>query len=113
MKVKETLYFNFGFPGDLVKNKGSVNGRQFMFPADPMLYRYDKIIEQRENAHCGPDNVCRCTFYEFLKKDVAYQIVLSKIGDGKGRSHPIHLHGNHFYVIKMGFGSMIDSQQSS
>lgn len=104
LNVKETLYFNFGFPGDLVKNKGSVNGRQFMFPAEPMLYRYDKMIAQCENAHCGPDNVCRCTFYEFLKKDVTYQIGLSNIGDGKGWSHPIHLHGNHFYVIKMGFG---------
>lgn len=96
-----------------MKNKGSVNGRQFMFPEEPMLYRYNKIIAQRKKAHCGPDNVCRSTFYELLKKDVAYQIVLSKIGDGKGWSHPIHLHGNHFYVIKMGFGSMIDSQQSS
>lgn len=35
---------------------------------------------------------------------MAYQIVLSNIGDGKGWSHPIHLHGNHFYVVKMGFG---------
>lgn len=35
---------------------------------------------------------------------MAYQIVLSNIGDGKGWSHPIHLHGNHIYVIKMGFG---------
>lgn len=29
LNVQETLYFNFGFPGDLMKNKGSVNGRQF------------------------------------------------------------------------------------
>lgn len=104
LNVKETLYFNFGFPGNLVKNTGSVNGRQFVFPAEPMLYRFDKIQAPCTNTHCGPDNVCRCTFYEVLEKNMAYQIVLSNIGDGKGWSHPIHLHGNHFYVVKMGFG---------
>lgn len=87
----------------LMKNKGSVNGRQFMFSAEPMLYRFVKIQAPCKNAHCGPDNVCLGTFYEFLKKDVAYQIVLSIMGDGKGWSHPIYLHGNHFYVVKMGF----------
>lgn len=104
LNVKETLYYNFGLPGDLTKNRGSVNGRQFVFPAEPMLYRIDKMQASCENAHCGPDNVCRCTFYDFLEKDMAYQIVLSNIGDGKGWSHPIHLHGYHFYVVKMGFG---------
>lgn len=95
-----------------MKNTGSVNGRQFMFPAEPMLYRFDKITAQCKNAHCGPDNVCRCTFYEFVKKGGAYQIVLSNVGDGKGWSHPIHLHGNHFYVIKMGFGKYGSPQSS-
>lgn len=104
LNVNETLYYNFGFPGDLTKNRGSVNGRQFVFPAEPMLYRIDKMQASCENAHCGPDNVCRCTFYDVLVKDMVYQIVLSNIGDGKGWSHPIHLHGYHFYVVKMGFG---------
>lgn len=66
------------------------------------LQKYQYILKFKI-FHCGPDNVCLGTFYEFLKKDVAYQIVLSIMGDGKGWSHPIYLHGNHFYVVKMGF----------
>lgn len=58
-----------------------------------------------ENVKCGENNICQCTYYEKLEMNKSYQLVLSNIGDGKGLSHPIHLHGYHFYIVKMGFGS--------
>ncbi|XP_078312879.1 uncharacterized protein LOC111102118 [Crassostrea virginica] len=103
--VSKTLFFNFGFNGDLVRNPGSVNGRQFVFPNEPILYRPYDPARGCEKANCGQDNVCQCTFYETLDKNVAYQIVLSNIGDGQGWSQPIHLHGNYFFVVKVGFGT--------
>ena len=103
--VNKTLFFNFGFNGDLVRNPGSVNGHQFVFPTEPILYRSYESARGCEKANCGQDNVCQCTFYETLDKNVAYQIVLSNIGDGQGWSQPIHLHGNFFFVVKVGFGT--------
>lgn len=35
----------------------------------------------------------------------SYQLVISNIGEGKGWSHPIHLHGYSFYIVKMELGS--------
>ncbi|XP_078312878.1 uncharacterized protein LOC111102119 [Crassostrea virginica] len=103
--VSQTLFFNFGFNGDLVRNPGSVNGRQFVFPAEPVLYRTYGVARGCEKANCGQDAVCQCTFYERLEKDVSYQLVLSNIGDGQGWSQPIHLHGTGFFVVKIGFGT--------
>lgn len=103
--VSKTLYFNFGFPENHGFEKGSVNGHQFVFPTEPILYKFDKIEAPCKIANCGVDNVCQCTYFEQLHKDMVYQLVLSNIGDGQGWSHPIHLHGNQFYVVKMGFGS--------
>ena len=102
--VSKTLFFNFGFNGDLKFNSGSINGHQFVFPAEPILYRTYDAARVCENANCGQDKVCQCTFYESFKKDVAYQLVLSNIGDGQGWSEPIHLHGYNFFVVKIGFG---------
>ena len=30
--------------------------------------------------------------------------MLTNLGNGRGWSHPVHLHGHYFYVMKMGFG---------
>lgn len=103
--VSKTLYFNFGVLGDFIKKNSSVNGHQFLFPAEPILYRFDQMHARCENANCGENNICQCTYYEKLEMNKSYQLVLSNIGDGKGLSHPIHLHGYHFYIVKMGFGS--------
>ena len=86
--VSKTLFFNFGFNGDLEFNPGSVNGHQFVFPAEPILYRSYDAARGCEKAKCGQDNVCQCTLYERVKKDVAYQLVLSNIGDGHPNSIP-------------------------
>ncbi|XP_061179028.1 uncharacterized protein LOC133187625 [Saccostrea echinata] len=103
--VSETLFFNFAFPGDHGYTPGSVNGHEFEFPSEPVLYRFSNIQSSCENANCGIDSICKCTYYEKLDKGKAYQFVLTNIGNGKGWSHPVHLHGHYFYVVKMGFGS--------
>lgn len=105
INVDETLYFNFGIFGDLIKKNSSVNGRQFLFPSEPILYRFSEIQARCENAGCGENNVCQCTNYINLEMNKSYQLVISNIGEGKGWSHPIHLHGYSFYVVKMGLGS--------
>ena len=103
--MSQTFFFNFGFNGDLVGNPGSVNGRQFVFPAEPVLYRSYHAARGCNTANCGQDTVCQRTFFERLEKDVAYQIVLANIGDGQGWSQPIHLHEKSFFVVKIGFGT--------
>mgnify|MGYP003686564855 FL=1 len=51
--VSKTLFFNFGFNGDLEFNPGSVNGRQFVFPAEPVLYRSYHAARGCNTADCG------------------------------------------------------------
>lgn len=101
-KVKE-LFFNFAFPGENGNTPGSVNGRQFLPPPVAILSDSDDV-STKCGDDCGSDKICECTYSVTLEKDQVYQFVLSNLGKGRGWSHPVHLHGHSFYVVKMGFG---------
>lgn len=103
--VDETLFFNFAFPGEPGNTPGSVNGHQFISPTSPILTNENDLKTRCRNSDCGEDKICTCTYNIELSSDKVYQFVLTNLGNGRGWSHPVHLHGHYFYVMKMGFGS--------
>ncbi|XP_078313230.1 uncharacterized protein LOC111129818 isoform X3 [Crassostrea virginica] len=103
--VDETLFFNFAFPGEPGNTPGSVNGHQFVSPTSPILTNEADLNTRCSNSDCGPDQICTCTYSVELTGDKVYQFVLTNLGNGRGWSHPIHLHGHYFFVMKMGFGN--------
>uniref|UniRef100_A0A8W8HTA6 L-ascorbate oxidase n=1 Tax=Magallana gigas TaxID=29159 RepID=A0A8W8HTA6_MAGGI len=102
--VDETLFFNFAFPGEPGNTPGSVNGHQFISPTSPILTNEEDLTTHCSNSDCGNDKICSCTYNVELSSDRVYQFVITNLGNGRGWSHPIHLHGHYFYVMKMGFG---------
>lgn len=96
-------FFNFAFPGDPPYTPGSVNGREFLPPTVAAYAEWDKM--EQNCGKCSDKSICQCTYYETIEKDKVYQFVLTNIGNGAGWSHPIHLHGHSFYVMRMGFSS--------
>nr|XP_034324480.1 laccase-10-like [Crassostrea gigas] len=102
--VDETLFFNFAFPGEPGNTPGSVNGHQFISPTYPILTNEAALTTPCKASECGEDQICSCTYSVELASDRVYQFVITNIGNGRGWSHPIHLHGHYFYVMKMGFG---------
>ncbi|XP_062566058.1 uncharacterized protein LOC134228421 [Saccostrea cucullata] len=102
--VDETLFFNFAFPGESGYTPGSVNGHQFEVPEFPLLSD-QRISSECDRSICTDDSICTCTYTVELVQNNVYQFVLTNIGKGQGWSHPVHLHGHYFYVLKMGFGT--------
>ena len=97
-------FYNFAFPGDQGYTPGSVNGRQFLPPTVAAYAEWDQV--QNNCGKCSPTEICECTYYDTIDRgntDPVYQFVITNIGSGAGWSHPIHLHGHSFYVMKMGF----------
>ena len=100
----EEHFINFHFPGTKV-TPGAVNGRSFMMPGISSLTQADQIAENYDckNKNCGEDKVCFCHYGLDLPYDKTIQMVWINMGKGKGWSHPIHIHGHSFYLLKMGY----------
>ncbi|VDH93931.1 Hypothetical predicted protein [Mytilus galloprovincialis] len=99
-------FYNFAFPGENGYTPGSVNGHQFL-PPTVAAYAEWNMVEQN-CGDCSDSSICECTYYDIIDNgntDQVYQFVMTNIGNGAGWSHPIHLHGHSFYVMKMGFAS--------
>ena len=60
-------------------------------------------IYKCENQDCGEDKVCHCHYGLDLPFNKTIQMVWLNMGRGKGWSHPIHIHGHSFYLLKMGY----------
>ncbi|XP_033761221.1 L-ascorbate oxidase-like [Pecten maximus] len=101
--INQEFFFNFAFPGEEGFFPGSVNGRQFVPPIAP-LYSQSEAITTACPANCADNNICSCTYTQQIQYGKVYQFTLTNLGNGKGWSHPVHLHGHSFYVMKMGFG---------
>ncbi|VDI66126.1 Hypothetical predicted protein [Mytilus galloprovincialis] len=100
------LFYNFAFLGENGNTPWSVNGHQFLPPTVAAYAEWDKV--EQNCGECSESSICECTYYDTIDKgntDQVYQFVLTNIGNGAGWSHPIHLHGHSFYVMKMGFAS--------
>ncbi|XP_048753990.2 uncharacterized protein LOC125665390 [Ostrea edulis] len=97
--IKQLFFLNF----NLILGRGStINGNQFRKPTSP-LQTYpgpDAIVP------CGPDTCtdtgCRCTHLLKLGLGSVIEMVVFSFGTPKV-AHPVHLHGHHFHVLKIGY----------
>ncbi|XP_064605204.1 uncharacterized protein LOC135470287 [Liolophura sinensis] len=95
-------FLNFAFPGNKW-TPGSINGIAYQQPVVSALTQPHEIDTQCTQDDCGEDKVCQCTWALPLHHAQTYQFVFLNMGSGKGWSHPIHMHGHSFYVLKMGY----------
>ncbi|XP_071149358.1 uncharacterized protein [Mytilus edulis] len=100
------MFVNFAFPGENGNTPGSVNGHQFL-PPIVAAYAQPDLVDYNCDA-CNAYTICECTYAVTIdndNKDRVYQFVISSIGRGANWSHPVHLHGHSFYVMKMVFAT--------
>ncbi|XP_076442624.1 uncharacterized protein LOC143281319 [Babylonia areolata] len=103
-EIKE-VFLNFAFPSSGGKSPASVNGVQFQWPPVPAILRPKDLPTRCDPAdNCGEKEVlCHCTHTVTLTWNAVHQLVLLDLGTGAGFSHPVHIHGYSFYVVKMGY----------
>ena len=93
-------FLNFGFPDFEGNSPGAINGKKFKFSAvDPLIQASPSCTK----SECGPSKTCYCQHELILPFNETIQIVMTNIGNGAGFSHPIHMHGHQFYVLKVGY----------
>ncbi|OWF55804.1 laccase-1-like [Mizuhopecten yessoensis] len=97
-------HLNFGFPG--IKHfPSSINGRKFKSPQVSALTQPYEIDSTCDKVDCGEEKHCECTHTLDIRHNDVVQLVLTNMGIGTGWSHPVHLHGYSFYVLKMGYAT--------
>ena len=113
----DTLFYNFGFDGETSTSGSSVDGINFRFPADPPQTELNKFLaslnscpEDSRGCDHNTSPHCSCTQVINLVRPfpstVAELVITNRIVDPTnpgGSSHPVHLHGHYFYVIKTGY----------
>ena len=80
------------------------NANSFTSPTTP-LYQTDSKSVSCDS--CPEDDICLCTFRLALPFNKTIQLVFSNIipGGGPINAHPVHIHGHHFAVVRMGFAN--------
>ena len=127
--VTETFFYNFDFDGEISTNASSVDGINFRFPPHPPVTAYEKFRANSQKYIC-PGRGCLHRLQQYTKDDdkkfcaCTHQVDLSGMPRGsvvemvitnininvperltRGSSHPVHLHGHSFYVVKIGYPS--------
>lgn len=128
-------FFNFGFEGQ--SSTSAINGRNFLPPPTPyQVYKgqYNEDVMDESVNTCSRCNEmttavtqpeqCTCIHVEKIvtneqsssDSDKSVMMVFSAVGNATNRlrdfSHPVHLHGHSFYVVKVGHGSYDESTGS-
>ena len=112
-----TLFYDFGFDGDTSTSASSIDGVNFRFPANPPVTEYAKFQNSGDMCPargCDHDEEPHCACTQVI--DISNQangsvielVITNRLIDAQNRSsggasHPVHLHGHYFYVVKMGF----------
>ena len=60
-------------------------------------------------SQCESETSCKCTYALNLKSGSEIIMVLSNIGSGSTMTHPIHMHGHTYEVLKMGFPTVTET----
>lgn len=102
--VDNEYFFNFAFPGFPGDTPGSVNGKAFVPLASPLLTQPAALTTGCDEEVCRRTGTCKCTYIVEIPGQKLIQMTFLNIGNGSGWSHPVHLHGHSFFVMKMGFG---------
>ena len=114
-------FFQFGTEG--VGALSSVDGRRCLFPSVPpkLTDNDEEFQEIFDREYCknldDPDlciNVrttvsnpeCQCVYMRSIEYQKSYRFVLTVAGPHGTFSHPIHMHGHSFYVVKIGLPPM-------
>ncbi|XP_074657288.1 uncharacterized protein LOC141910494 [Tubulanus polymorphus] len=103
-RIRES-FFNFGF-----KQGPRVNGVRYQMPVSPILTQPGEAQENPCYTPCRSYNVCECTYNHHMKLGEIQQFILLSKGTGLS-SHPIHMHGHHFSVVKVGLPKLNSTGQ--
>ena len=108
----ESLFYNFGFDGEKSTQGSSVDGINFRFPSvlPSGSSEFSQQVctgrgcDHKETDHCACTHVIDITNVDNGK---AVELVLTNYPNKNNldpeSSHPIHLHGHSFYVVKIGY----------
>ena len=106
------LFFNAGF--SRIGDSSEINGRVLKLPQFPLLTQRESIPARE---YCDPSTPCEnggkpchCIHVrEVTSFNKTVRIVVSNVGDevqvGHALAHPFHLHGHHYHVVDVGYGS--------
>ena len=100
-----TYFLNFAFPKP--SNYSSINGHRFMRPTVAALLQPSEL--DTSCSQCESETSCKCTYALNLKSGSEIIMVLSNIGSGSTMTHPIHMHGHTYEVLKMGFPTVTET----
>jgi len=107
-----TLFYNFGFDGEKTTNGSSVDGVNFRFPSDlPFTEAFKADICPGRGCDYQSTNHCACAHVidiSRVEQDDAVDLVITNSPGiipprNPESSHPVHLHGHSFYVVKIGY----------
>jgi hypothetical protein len=103
----QEYFMNFHFSGT-VSQRSSINGHQFVLPSLPPFYfsNFSDCIDQVCTQPPKSAKEEHCTYYIEIPENKVIQLVLFNMGMSgglDGTSHPVHLHGHHFYVVAVGY----------
>ena len=108
----DSRFYNFGFDGEQSTQGSSVDGINFRFPSvlPSGSSEFSQQVckgrgcDHKETKHCACTHVIDITDVDDGR---AVELVLTnypnKITVDPESSHPIHLHGHYFYVVKIGY----------
>ena len=111
----KTFFYNFGFDGEKSTSGSSVDGINFRFPSHlPYTKEFTNDKQICPGRGCNHDegiDHCACTQVIDINdvqegKSVELVITNRPSNNYNGRpesSHPVHLHGHSFYVVKLGY----------
>ena len=107
-----TFFYDFGFDGENSTRGSSVDGINFRFPSDlPSTNAFRADVCPGRGCDHNATNHCTCTHVidiSRVKQGDALDLVITnspgtKPPDNPESSHPVHLHGHSFYVVKVGY----------
>ncbi|KAJ8299997.1 hypothetical protein KUTeg_021516 [Tegillarca granosa] len=101
----QQFFLNFGFTPGVNNWPSVVNGRSFLPPGVSALSQPKELENLCSNADCGEQKTCICMNAISLNHGNTIEMIISNMAKASGWSHPVHMHGHTFHVLKMGFAT--------
>ena len=111
----KTIFYDFGFDGEASTRGSSVDGINFRFPS--YLPHTKDFIDHNQKClgrgcdHDGGIDHCACTQVidiNDVKEGQSVELVITNrpsntFAGHRESSHPVHLHGHSFHIVKLGY----------